>query len=60
MTPAEVLSLIKEKQVKFFSLAENTHPFVARAPELAGRGPPGQRIHDYSELFIVVFHRCRK
>jgi nitrous-oxide reductase len=38
-------SLISEKQVKFFSLAENKHPHVARAEAEAGISRSGKTVH---------------
>ncbi|MDX2207729.1 MAG: Sec-dependent nitrous-oxide reductase [Gemmatimonadales bacterium] len=38
-------SLIKDKQIKFFSLAENTHPHVVRAESEAGVTREGKRVH---------------
>src|SRR5688500_7003217 len=37
-------SLIKDKQVKFFSLAENTHPYVAKAESETGIKRTGRRV----------------
>jgi nitrous-oxide reductase len=37
-------ALIKDKQVKFFSLAESTHPFVARAESETGIKRTGRRV----------------
>jgi nitrous-oxide reductase len=37
-------SLIKDKQVKFFSLAESTHPYVARAESETGIKRVGRRV----------------
>ncbi|MEO5826751.1 MAG: Sec-dependent nitrous-oxide reductase [Gemmatimonadales bacterium] len=38
-------SLIRDKQVKFFSLAESTHPFVTRAESEAGVSRDGRNVH---------------
>jgi nitrous-oxide reductase len=40
--PAE---LIRERQVKFFSLAENQHPYVVRAESEAGVSRTGRAVH---------------
>jgi len=37
-------SLIKDKQIKFFSLKENTHPWVARAESETGIKRSGRRV----------------
>ncbi|MEP6990902.1 MAG: nitrous oxide reductase, partial [bacterium] len=37
-------SLIKDKQVKFFSLADNAHPFVARSESDGGIARTGKRV----------------
>jgi nitrous-oxide reductase len=38
-------SLIKDKQVKFFSLAKNTHPWVTRAESEGGIERKGKAVH---------------
>lgn len=38
-------SLIQDKQVKFFKLAENTHPFVTKAESEGGITRTGKQVH---------------